>query len=156
MTRRLGPCLVAVGLMTVTLTPLTAQDTPTIKRVPAQSIRSVEGKDNYQEYCAVCHGKEGKGDGPAAPALKTPPADLTTIANRRQGKFPSVEVKSIIEGERDLPAHGTATCRCGAQCSAAWAQARAIERRRCASRISCNTLSPCKRNSAASSDPIAA
>ena len=86
--------------------PLTAQDTPTIKRVPAQSIRSVEGKDNYQEYCAVCHGKEGKGDGPAAPALKTPPADLTTIANRRQGKFPSVEVKSIIEGERDLPAHG--------------------------------------------------
>ena len=32
-------------------------------------IRSVDGADLYQAYCASCHGKNGKGDGPVA-ALK--------------------------------------------------------------------------------------
>ena len=72
----------------------------------AQAINSVEGKDNYQEYCAVCHGTDAKGNGPAAPALKIPPADLTTIAKRRKGVFPSVEVRSIIEGSPEMTAHG--------------------------------------------------
>jgi mono/diheme cytochrome c family protein len=106
MTMRFSLWLVAVGLVAGTLGAMAAQDKPTIKKVPAQAIPSVEGKDNYQEYCAVCHGKDAKGNGPAARALKTPPADLTTIAKRRDGKFPALEVKSIIEGERELPAHG--------------------------------------------------
>jgi mono/diheme cytochrome c family protein len=106
MTRRLGPWLAGVALVLSALSPLAAQDKPTIKKVPAQAITSLEGKDNFQEYCAVCHGKDAQGKGPAAPALKTPPADLTTIAKRRQGKFPSLEVREIIEGNRQLSAHG--------------------------------------------------
>lgn len=31
----------------------------------------------FTRNCAPCHGKEGKGDGPAAPALTPRPADLT-------------------------------------------------------------------------------
>jgi putative copper export protein/mono/diheme cytochrome c family protein len=31
----------------------------------------------YPDNCAACHGAHGKGDGPAAAALKVPPADLT-------------------------------------------------------------------------------
>jgi len=34
----------------------------------------------FQQYCAACHGAEGRGDGPAAGALSQRPEDLTQIA----------------------------------------------------------------------------
>jgi mono/diheme cytochrome c family protein len=60
----------------------------------------------YVNYCASCHGVDGKGDGPAAPAFKTPPSDLTTLAKRNGGKFPVFRVRSILDGQRTLVAHG--------------------------------------------------
>jgi mono/diheme cytochrome c family protein len=39
----------------------------------------------FRSYCAVCHGLDAKGSGPAAPALKMEPADLTTLAKENQG-----------------------------------------------------------------------
>jgi len=81
---------------------------PTIKRAPAQAISSVQGKDNFDAYCAVCHGKAGKGDGPAAPAMKTPVADLTAIAKKNGGKFSAVAVREMIKGaDREMPSHGS-------------------------------------------------
>ena len=35
------------------------------------------GKKVYDTYCATCHGKQGKGDGPGAAALKPKPRDFT-------------------------------------------------------------------------------
>ena len=32
-------------------------------------IQSLEGPALFQAYCAACHGKDAKGDGPAAAAL---------------------------------------------------------------------------------------
>ena len=60
----------------------------------------------FEAYCAVCHGKDAKGGGPAAAALKTPPADLTTLAQRNGGKFPSMKVMSILRGQAGVAAHG--------------------------------------------------
>ncbi len=34
------------------------------------------GAELYAIYCAVCHGKTGEGDGPAASGLEKPPANL--------------------------------------------------------------------------------
>lgn len=34
------------------------------------------GKAVYQRHCAACHGPSGWGDGPAAAALKVPPANF--------------------------------------------------------------------------------
>lgn len=80
---------------------------PTIKKVPIQPLMSVEGKDNFVAYCAVCHGMNGKGGGPAVPALKVPVPDLTTIAQRK-GKFDQIAIERYIAGLDKVPAaHGS-------------------------------------------------
>jgi mono/diheme cytochrome c family protein len=70
-------------------------------------IRSVEGPDLFRAYCASCHGKDGRGNGPAAPALKVTAPDLTAIAKNNGGRFPSVRVRQIIMGEDVITAHGS-------------------------------------------------
>lgn len=67
----------------------------------------VSGPKLYQAYCAVCHGSDGKGDGPAAATLKTWPSDLTTIAKRHDGNFPVLHVAEKIEGDNMVGAHGS-------------------------------------------------
>lgn len=68
---------------------------------------SLKGPDLYLAYCASCHGLDGRGNGPVAPALNTPPADLTTIAQRNGGIFPLERVKKIISGDQIVSAHGS-------------------------------------------------
>ena len=46
------------------------------------------GEENFQRYCAACHGAGGLGDGPVASAIFKKVPDLTRIAERRDGKFP--------------------------------------------------------------------
>jgi mono/diheme cytochrome c family protein len=71
-------------------------------------IDSFHGPELYVAYCASCHGKDAKGDGPAGKALRTSPPDLTRIAERNGGMFPFVRVQQIITGEDQTPtAHGT-------------------------------------------------
>jgi mono/diheme cytochrome c family protein len=67
-----------------------------------------DGKENFTAYCAVCHGNDAKGNGPAAPALKGPIPDLTTIAKRNAGKFDAVAMQRVVSGvDKPRPAHGT-------------------------------------------------
>src|SRR5690242_7166046 len=54
------------------------------------------GRTMYKQYCAVCHGEEGKGQGPFASTLKVPPADLTALAKRHGGKFPYDYVSGVL------------------------------------------------------------
>jgi mono/diheme cytochrome c family protein len=78
-----------------------------IKHVPVKSTSPVSGKEMYKAYCAVCHGIDGKGGGPAASALKVPPTDLTLLGKNNGGKYPALKVSSSIRNESDLPAHGS-------------------------------------------------
>jgi cytochrome c len=73
---------------------------------PEESTHVAWGKDLFMRYCASCHGEEGKGNGPAAAALKNPPADLTRLSLAQGGHFPRAEVIRFIDGERPVPAHG--------------------------------------------------
>ena len=68
----------------------------------------IKGVDLYQAYCAVCHGKDGKGGGPAAAALKTMPSDLTQLSKTHGGKFPVGSVRNLLGGGESNPAHGSA------------------------------------------------
>jgi len=61
----------------------------------------------YRAYCAVCHGADAKGNGPAAPALKVAPGDLTLMSRRNGGKFPDFKVHNIIQGDGTVVAHGS-------------------------------------------------
>jgi mono/diheme cytochrome c family protein len=71
-------------------------------------IDSVQGPSLYTAYCAVCHGKDGKGGGPMAKSLKVAPPDLTRIAIGNGGRFPMARIHRIISGDELLPAgHGT-------------------------------------------------
>jgi mono/diheme cytochrome c family protein len=79
---------------------------PEVKHVPAPVTPARSGKQMFQAYCSPCHGASGKGDGPVAAALKTPPADLTALARTNGGKFPADRVFSILRGQATVTAHG--------------------------------------------------
>ena len=78
-----------------------------IKMEPAQPSNAWKGDDLYREFCAVCHGTDGKGNGPAAVALKVRPSDLTQISRQNGTKYPSLHMQRIISGEDAVAAHGT-------------------------------------------------
>lgn len=78
-----------------------------IKHVPVRPTSAASGEEMYASYCATCHGVQGKGDGPAASALKVSPPDLTMLAQKNGGKYPSLHVSSVIRGEADVPVHGS-------------------------------------------------
>jgi mono/diheme cytochrome c family protein len=65
------------------------------------------GAELFVTYCASCHGVDARGDGPAASALSTPPADLTRIAARSGGVFPESAIAKKIDGRFNVPAHGS-------------------------------------------------
>jgi len=68
--------------------------------------RSIAGRDLYLRHCTSCHGEDGKGQGPVASSLRTPPADLTQIAQRAGGRFDEAAVLAAIDGKRTVAAHG--------------------------------------------------
>jgi mono/diheme cytochrome c family protein len=65
-----------------------------------------DGRDTFLRYCASCHGPEGRGDGPLAASLEPPPADLTQLARRSAGRFDEEAVMAVIDGRRQVAAHG--------------------------------------------------
>jgi mono/diheme cytochrome c family protein len=74
-------------------------------KTPSGDFENI-GHRFYVTYCSACHGMEGRGDGPVAPDLRTPPADLTQIAKRRGGQFPVADIAAYIDGRADVRAHG--------------------------------------------------
>jgi mono/diheme cytochrome c family protein len=100
--------LAATALWAITaagsIVPL-AIGAPPVDEIPPTYIPT--GEAMYKQYCAACHGPEAKGDGPAAFTLKTPPADLTTLAVRNMGTFPREYVEDILRFGPGLKAHGS-------------------------------------------------
>lgn len=67
----------------------------------------IAGQEMFRTYCAVCHGVDAKGAGPAARGLKKQPTDLTQLSRKNGGRFPAVIVSSVIEGTDHVTDHGT-------------------------------------------------
>jgi len=65
------------------------------------------GRQMYREYCAACHGSNGKGRGPVAASLRKPPPNLTTLAQRHGGPFPEEYVTNVLRFGTGFSAHGS-------------------------------------------------
>jgi len=75
--------------------------------VSAQSkVEPTDGPALYKDYCASCHGADGKGFGPMSQWLKIKSPDLTRLSIRESGKFPLARVERIILGEVDITSGG--------------------------------------------------
>lgn len=73
----------------------------------SQSQPLAAGQELYETYCMACHGILADGTGPVAPYMAPRPADLTKIAARRGGTFPSAAVAAWIDGRDPIASHGT-------------------------------------------------
>lgn len=74
---------------------------------PTMSLAQEIGEASFMSNCAVCHGADGKGNGPIVDMLKDGPSDLTKIAAANGGNFPIKTVYSIIADADQNRAHGT-------------------------------------------------
>jgi mono/diheme cytochrome c family protein len=75
--------------------------------IPISKTNATSGKQMYVNYCAPCHGVDGKGHGPVAPALRTPPSDLTALSRNSRGKFPEAHIVAVLQNGSEIRAHGT-------------------------------------------------
>lgn len=93
MTKALQMCCPALGLAA-----LVAWGRPSVRQQP-------DAPRLYGELCAACHGAKGAGDGPAATALKPPPAAFTDSAF--QATRTDQQLTAIISGGKPpMPAFG--------------------------------------------------
>lgn len=64
----------------------------------ADPMKTFEGRKLFQSLCFVCHGAEGKGDGPLTKRMDVRPADLTSGTTRARS---DEELLAIIAGRDD-------------------------------------------------------
>ena len=83
-----------------------AQQASSVKTTAIVQSDPSSGKQMYTDYCASCHGQDGKGNGPAAAALKAPPANLTLLAKSNGGRYPAEHVTAILSFGVEKKAHG--------------------------------------------------
>ncbi len=99
----------AVYAMTVLITSAVAQEKNVeIRYIPPTHTNHTSGSEMYAQYCAPCHGMKGQGDGPAAPAFKKRPTNLTLLAKEHGGKFPRILVISALNQGNHVSAHANA------------------------------------------------
>lgn len=53
---------------------------------------------DFAAYCAVCHGPDGRGDGPLAAEPGLAPPDITLVTRRNGGVFPKTPIMGHIAG----------------------------------------------------------
>ena len=79
---------------------------------PAEEIQggpastAARGSLLFRIHCQNCHGRSGTGNGPMAKLMTVPPANLTMLAVRDGGEFPTERVRRVIDGRAEVRAHG--------------------------------------------------
>jgi high-affinity iron transporter len=76
---------------------------PFLFHIFAEAAEYDRGKDLYENKCLLCHGAHGKGNGPAAAALSTPPANFTN-PDFWKGDVVKKMTDTILKGKGPMPA----------------------------------------------------
>jgi mono/diheme cytochrome c family protein len=79
---------------------------PAAGAAPDSPVAAVSGAYSFRTYCASCHGVDGRGEGPLTDSLRFTPPDLTLIAKRNGGEFPTEKVVRIVDGRNPVKGHG--------------------------------------------------
>jgi high-affinity iron transporter len=61
------------------------------------------GSDLYAAKCQICHGPDGRGDGPAAGAFNPRPADFTSASFWKNNPEEKI-TKAVTKGKGQMPA----------------------------------------------------
>ena len=101
--RPLLPVLAAAILVVLGYAQSNTNGTIAVNKTTATS-----GMQMYINYCASCHGVDGRGNGPAAAALKMPPTDLTVLSRNNHGEFPETHIVTVLQYGAEFPSHGSA------------------------------------------------
>jgi mono/diheme cytochrome c family protein len=102
MRAKISLALIAVSLVAVAA-PLAVA---TAAEEESDTVKVFKGKVTFRIYCANCHGESGRGDGNLAEMLSVPPADLTGIARKNGGKFPTELIVKLVDGRETVKGHG--------------------------------------------------
>jgi mono/diheme cytochrome c family protein len=104
--------MILLGTLLVSFSIRLAQEKtdtkPVVLKTAIKETSPASGKEMFTQYCASCHGTDGKGNGPAAAALKTAPVDLTQLAKKHDGEYPSGAVSSVLKFGSGPASHGSA------------------------------------------------
>ena len=103
------PAQAAQYAETRTPAPQADEAEPDMTNEPENALEmgEISGADEYYRLCAVCHGEGGRGNGPMARVLKTPPSNLTLLARNNDGHFPFLRVLEMIDGRNVIAVHGS-------------------------------------------------
>jgi mono/diheme cytochrome c family protein len=97
----------AIFALCISGASLAALQESTTDQAPLRPTPAGAGSEMYVNYCAPCHGRDGRGSGPVSPAFKHRATDLTLLAKRNDGRFPDERVKATIRGDLLVSAHGS-------------------------------------------------
>jgi mono/diheme cytochrome c family protein len=100
MSFRLVPLALAAGLAAP------GAQAQAVEKPSFDAADALMGASTFKTYCASCHGKGARGDGPVADQLRFNPPDLTRIARRNRGKFDFDKVFRMIDGRNPVKGHG--------------------------------------------------
>lgn len=86
-------------LRTAVLVPVLLLFQTGISAAPAHAAAgdSRKGKTIYEKSCVLCHGPQGRGDGPVGKTVSPPAADFTSAASRKKT---DAELLAVIEKGR--------------------------------------------------------
>jgi caa(3)-type oxidase subunit IV len=65
------------------------------------------GREVFRQQCALCHGQDGKGDGPGGAALNPKPRNFTLSEGWKNGRKVSQIFKTLREGLGGMPSFAT-------------------------------------------------
>jgi nucleotide-binding universal stress UspA family protein/mono/diheme cytochrome c family protein len=106
-TRPAALCAIGAAVFALLLPGLAAAQSSEPAPAPVMK-QTIPGGELFRTYCVTCHGTTARGDGPLASSMTRKPADLTELAKRNGGVYPSELVFRTIDGKKPVRGHGGA------------------------------------------------